>query len=94
MTSCAAGTYSAGGLAACAECPVGYYGPNAGAVSLAAGCVACGKGYYSNVTAATSAATCVVCPVDTYCPLEGNELPTACGSGLSTFGATGGTSAG
>ena len=85
MAPCPKGTFSPGMLPACEACPKGFFNPRNGSASASA-CEACPRGWYSNFTAATSNATCSACPADTYCPLLGNDLPTPCPDGLSTFG--------
>ena len=84
MAPCPKGTFSPGMLPECEECPKGFFNPHNGSASASA-CEACPRGWYSNHTAASSNATCSPCPANTYCPLLGNDLPTPCPDGLSTF---------
>ena len=93
-TACPMGTYSdTAGATQCTTCPVGTFGTidtNAGYANSASYCSRCTPGTYGpdgyncyQCPAGTfqqyyQQSACTLCPIDTYCPGTGNQLPTAC----------------
>jgi hypothetical protein len=93
LQPCAAGTYavSTGNCLTCLAsyycpydsepitCPVGTYCP-IGSITP----IACSIGTYSSTLGASSISTCIICPIDDYCPNTGMTQPYKCLPGYYT----------